>query len=76
MLIETSIFSQLENAESRGIAVTADGCYNAINSVPAKKSRGSSVVFIQDLETLKAVGCVTGVGDEAHFQAVVSDDPL
>jgi hypothetical protein len=29
-----------------------------------------------DLDTLKVVGRVTGVGDEAYFLAVVPDDQL
>jgi DNA-binding beta-propeller fold protein YncE len=60
----------------RGIAVTADGRYAAITGAPTKKGRGSSVVFVVDLDTLKVVGRVTGVGDEAYFLAVVPDDQL
>lgn len=57
----------------RGIAVTADGRYAAITGAPTKKGRGSSVVFVVDLETLRVAGRVTGVGDEAYFLAVVPD---
>ena len=60
----------------RGIAITADGRYAAITGAPTKKGRGSSVVFVLDLDTLKVVGRVTGVGDEAYFLTVVPDDQL
>jgi DNA-binding beta-propeller fold protein YncE len=60
----------------RGIAITKDGRYAAITGAPPKKGRGSSVVFILDLDTLKVVGRVTGVGDEAYFLDVVPDDQL
>ena len=63
-------------ARPRGIAVTADGRYAAITGAPTKKGRGSSVVFVVDLDTFKVVGRVTGVGDEAYFLAVVPDDQL
>ncbi len=60
----------------RGIAVTEDGRYAAITGGVPKKGPGSSMVFILDLDTMKVVGRVTGVGNEAYFLAFVPDQSL
>ena len=60
----------------RGIAVTKDGRYAAITGGVPKKGPGSSMVFIMDLNTMKVVGRVTGVGNEAYFLAEVPDESL
>jgi len=60
----------------RGIAVTKDGNYAVITGGVPKKGPGSSMVFIMDLNTMKVVGRVTGVGNEAYFLAEVPDESL
>lgn len=60
----------------RGIAVTKDGRYAAITGGVPKKGPGSSMVFILDLNTMKVVGRVTGVGNEAYLLDIVPDQIL
>ena len=50
----------------RGIAMLPDGKHAAVVG-GAKSGPGSSLVWIVEIDTLKPVGCVTGVGNESYL---------
>jgi len=54
----------------RGIAVTADGRHAAITG-GAREGPGSSVLFLVEIAGMTEAGCVTGVGDESYFLAML-----
>jgi DNA-binding beta-propeller fold protein YncE len=58
----------------RGIATLPDGKHAAIIG-GQKGASGSSVVWIIEVDTLKSVGCVTGVGNESYLLDVLPEIP-
>lgn len=58
----------------RGIAMLPDGRHAAIVG-GAKGASGSSLVWIVEIDTLKPVGCVTGVGNESYLLDVLREAP-
>jgi DNA-binding beta-propeller fold protein YncE len=57
-------------ARPRGILVTPDGKYAAVTGAPRGAS-GSGVLWVVDLAARKAIGHVTGVGNETYLLALV-----
>jgi DNA-binding beta-propeller fold protein YncE len=58
----------------RGIAMLPDGRHAAIIG-GQKNGPGSSLVWIIEIDTLKPVGCVTGVGNESYLLDVLPVAP-
>ena len=58
----------------RGIAILPDGKHAAIIG-GQKSGPGSSLVWIIEVDTLKPVGCVTGVGNESYLLDVLPAAP-
>jgi len=57
-------------ARPRGIVFTPDGKYAAVTGAP-RGAAGSGVLWIVDVAARKAVGRVTGVGNETYLLALV-----